>query len=297
MAKRTASAVNGGRIGTLKSAPKHHRLLAIIATCFSFAFGLAMPINPAAAGTLDAVVARCKPKGFRDPLPDLVHSAATLRKGGQLRILTIGSSSTQGIGATADKFTYPAQLMTDLNTMNGLTNVDVRNAGIGGETIDQTLLRLRTELDTYKPDLVIWQLGTNDAVTSGTDPKDFRARVDVGIKSIADHEADMILLDQQFYLKIRDTNLYERFVQLVDDAAESHGIGLFPRYKLMQTWNATLPEGITPMLGPDGFHMGDKGYICLGALIADQIATSIAHANSGTAKISAVPKSTTLMTK
>lgn len=254
---------------------------------FSFILSIAALLTSPAAGpstaeaaTLDAIIAACKPSGFSDPLPRLRHTSEANRAGQAIRILAIGSSSTQGIGATAEKFTYPAQLMADLNTMNAVSHVDVRNAGIGGETITQTLARLERELDTYKPTLVIWQLGTNDAITKGADPKDFRIHIDTGLKSIADHGADAILLDQQYYLKIRDTELYERFVKLVDDTAIENGVGLFRRYKLMRAWNASMPGGITPMLGPDGFHMGDKGYTCLAALLADQIATALTHTKS-----------------
>lgn len=255
------------------------RLSAVLSIAAGLTGLAAMPFE-AKAAALDQTIATCKPTGFSDQLPKLPRTSEANRTGKAIRILAIGSSSTQGIGATAEKFTYPAQLMADLNTMSTISHVDVRNAGIGGETITQTLTRLERELDTYKPTLVIWQLGTNDAITKGTDPKDFRTHIDAGLQSIANHGADAILLDQQYYLKIRDTDLYERFVKLVDDTALENGAGLFRRYKLMRSWNSSMPEGITAMLGPDGFHMGDKGYTCLAALLADQIATSLVRAKS-----------------
>lgn len=269
------------RAATYRSGMSYGTFLRRFTVILSLAAGLVgFAAAGSAAATLDQVIATCKPSGFAETLPALRHTSEANRNGKGIRILAIGSSSTQGIGATAEKFTYPAQLMADLNTMSTISHVDVRNAGIGGETINQTLVRLDHELDTYKPTLVIWQLGTNDAITKGTDPRDFRVHIDSGLASIAGHGADVILLDQQFYLKIRDTDLYERFVKLVDDTAIEHGVGLFRRYKLMRTWNATMPNGIAPMLGPDGFHMGDQGYACLAALLADQIATSIVHAKS-----------------
>lgn len=277
---------------TNRSGISYGRLLRRSPLALLFAAGLAgtaaMPC-PATASTLDQIIAACKPSGFAEPLPDLRRTREANRSGRPIRILAIGSSSTQGIGATAEKFTYPAQLMADLNTMNAISHADVRNAGVGGETILQTLARLERELDTYKPTLVIWQLGTNDAITKGTDPKDFRAHIETGLKSIAAHGADAILLDQQFYLKIRDTDLYERFVKLVDDTALENGVGLFRRYKIMRAWNSSMPEGITAMLGPDGFHMGDRGYTCLAALLADQIATSVSHAKSASAATDVPP--------
>jgi lysophospholipase L1-like esterase len=259
--------------------PILRRLIAVLSIAAGSTGLAAMPFA-AEAAALDQTIAACKPTDYATPTTALRHTSEANRAGKPIRILAIGSSSTQGIGATAEKFTYPAQLMADLNSIHTSSPVDVRNAGIGGETITQTLARLERELNTYKPTLVIWQLGTNDAITKGTDPRDFRIHIDAGLKSIADHRADAILLDQQYYLKIRDTDLYERFVKLVDDTALENGVGLFRRYKLMRSWNSSMPEGITPMLGPDGFHMGDKGYTCLAALLADQIATSLQRAKA-----------------
>jgi lysophospholipase L1-like esterase len=196
-----------------------------------------------------------------------------------LKILAIGSSSTEGIGASAPQFTYPARLKAELTGRFPAAKIDVRNAGIGGETIDQTLKRLGDELDRYKPDLVLWQVGTNDAVSGNSDPEIFHKMVDQGVKSIQQQKIDAILIDSQFYLKIPDTKRYEHYVDLVHTTGDDDGVVVFPRYKLMQAWNAE-PGGVTPMLGPDRFHMGDRGYACLANLLASEIVTSLARTSA-----------------
>jgi lysophospholipase L1-like esterase len=232
------------------------------------------------AATAKALETTCRPAGFAAPLAQLPRLAAKMREKTPARILAIGSSSTQGIGATAQQNAYPARLMTLLNSLNTVVNVDVRNAGIGGETIDQTLARLVTELDTYKPDLVLWQVGTNDAISGGSDPKVFQRLIENGIESILSRHVDAILIDQQYYPKIPSMEIYERYIQLVHAAAANNDIVVFPRFKLMRAWDKELPGGVVPMLGPDQFHMGDRGYACLANLIGNEITTSIAHTNS-----------------
>lgn len=208
------------------------------------------------------------------PKANLAHTASIIKGTSPLKILAIGSSSTQGIGATAPKFAYPAQLMTELGALKSFGNVEVRNAGIGGETIEQTLKRLVQELDSYKPDLVLWQVGTNDAITGDSDPELFRKLIGEGIKSILDRQIDAILIDPQFYLKIPNAAVYEHYVEMVHAAAQDNKIAVFPRYKLMQAWNKQ-PGGVTRMMGPDGFHMGNRGYACLADLLTTEITTAV----------------------
>jgi lysophospholipase L1-like esterase len=98
---------------------------------------------------------------------------------GSVDILAIGSSSTEGIGASAPNMTYPAQLQADLAAALG-EKVAVTNAGIGGEAVAATLARLKILLKGEKPDLVIWQVGTNDAV-GGDDEAAFRAEIEDGV--------------------------------------------------------------------------------------------------------------------
>ncbi len=108
------------------------------------------------------------PDGRRDRLPPSLHAASAradeaclgarvafdangakwlpkVRVGGALDILAIGSSSTEGIGASGPTQTYPARLQDELGHELGIP-ASVRNAGIGGEVAARTLPRLLAAL-------------------------------------------------------------------------------------------------------------------------------------------------------
>jgi acyl-CoA thioesterase I len=189
---------------------------------------------------------------------------------GPLRILAIGSSSTQGIGASAPNFTYPAQLQIDLGVALG-RDVVVKNAGIGGETAPATLGRLKSALAKDKPDLVIWQVGTNDAVGEGGDVE-FRDQVEAGLKLARDAKVPLVLLDQQYFPAIKDVSRYERFVRIVQEVGAAFHAPVFSRYALMKAWGAQSPGLLRDMLWQDGFHMSDRGYRCLAQDLAEDIA-------------------------
>ncbi|WP_343232661.1 SGNH/GDSL hydrolase family protein [Microvirga antarctica] len=195
-----------------------------------------------------------------------------------IRILAIGSSSTQGVGASDAAHSYPALLETDLESA-WKENVTVINAGIGGETAIQTIERLEGALKTERFDLVIWQVGTNDAV-NGVAEEQFRLMLDRGIRAAKSASTDLVLLDQQYYPTIKDPARYERFVRAVDALGEERSISVFSRYAMMKDWASESVEGLREMLSGDGFHMGDKGYDCLAAQVARELESAVANSKA-----------------
>ncbi len=188
-----------------------------------------------------------------------------------IRILAIGSSSTEGAGASSPDYTYPAQLEDELSE-SWKDGVTVVNAGKGGETVIQTIERLEAVLKGQNFDLVIWQVGTNDAI-KGVDEEAFRALLERGISAVKSAGSSLILLDQQYFPTIKDMNRYERFVQAVNNLGQERKVSVFSRYALMQDWNSRSAEELRSMLSSDGFHMSDKGYDCLADHVADAIET------------------------
>ncbi|MGA0593754.1 SGNH/GDSL hydrolase family protein [Enterovirga sp. CN4-39] len=195
----------------------------------------------------------------------------TLTAGKPVRLLAIGSSSTQGAGASGPDHAYPAQLERELRSAWRGRRIDVLNAGIGGETADQTLARLeRLMAEPAKPALVLWQVGTNDALRGG-DEGQFRSLLERGIALVRAAGSDLVIVDQQFFPKIGDLRQYERYVALVTTVAGEHSVPVFPRYKLMKLWAERDPALLGRMLSADSFHMGDLGYHCL----ADALGRSV----------------------
>lgn len=206
----------------------------------------------------------------------LRRTAARFAARKPVRILAIGSSSTQGVGASSPAFAYPARLESALERRFPGVDVRVVNAGIAGETADRTLARLDSELEQTKPDLVLWQVGTNDALTASVSEPNFESVVERGVASIERHKSDIVLVDQQFIKKVKDPARYERFVTILERIAREERICLFPRYRLMKVWDATEKGGIESMLATDGLHMNDTGYGCVADLLATHIEAVIA---------------------
>jgi lysophospholipase L1-like esterase len=215
----------------------------------------------------------------------LERMGAELRRKAEIRILAIGSSSTSGVGASTPALAYPAQLQERLTQLTGRNDIAVDNAGIGGEAADVTLQRLEARVATGDYDLVIWQVGTNDALRGG-DEAMFRAQIARGIAAVRRAKADLVLLDQQFFPSVKDPVRYERFVGILGEVAQAGSVPLFSRFALMKAWGERSTDDLRAMLAPDGFHMSDRGYTCVAELLAGDLlkasAPQVARAGSAT---------------
>ncbi len=244
------------RVGRLSAA------LLSLATLIALSFA-----GPARAGdTVDACSVPDELLGFT---AGLERTRARIAGGGTATILAIGSSSTEGVGATDADHTYPARLAVHLASRVPGAAVRVVNRGIGGEVVATTAARLRTEVAAVRPDLVIWQVGTNDAVR-GVGLDVMAGIVEDGLAFLKAEGVDAVLMDPQFYPRIADNAGYRQAVAVIADLAARHGVPLVRRYEAMRYW-AGRPQPVS-MLWRDAFHMNDQGYECIAGMIAGSLA-------------------------
>ncbi len=192
-------------------------------------------------------------------LPRLVATA-----GAPPVIVALGSSSTEGAGASSPAAAYPPQLEAAL-ARQGLA-ARVVNRGRGGEEVAEMLSRLEADVLTHRPAVVIWQVGVNGAIRSH--PLDrFVLLLREGVRAMQEAGADVVLLDSQGGPWARRAPMRDAFDAALADMAVEKGVALFSRHRLMDTWASAgaAPEG---MLVSDGLHHNDRGYACLAEAMA-----------------------------
>src|SRR5439155_145295 len=94
----------------------------------------------------------------------LSHFAKKLSLGEPITIVAIGSSSTSGAGASSPAANYPSRLAIELREHFPRLSITVLNRGVGGEEVADMLQRFDSAVVSVKPDLVLWQLGTNSVI-------------------------------------------------------------------------------------------------------------------------------------
>ncbi len=194
-----------------------------------------------------------------------------LRRGGRVRIVAIGSSSTEGVGASSPAANYPSQLRALLETSLPRDEFEVINLGVGGETAGKTAQRLRRDIPALEPDLVVWQVGTNDAL-AGAQIAAYEATLHGTLQFLKAQRVEVLLVGMQWTRKLAGNEAYAQVREATANVARREGVGIVSRYDAMR--QLAEASGSEDLIGPDNLHMNDRGYRCM----AEQVAVTLAHA-------------------
>jgi lysophospholipase L1-like esterase len=199
-------------------------------------------------------------------LAPLLGVQAELDAGEPLTIVALGSSSTEGAGASTPEAAYPNRLEALLRGKLPGVELNVVNAGKSGETSQEMLARLEADVLAHDPDLVIWQAGGNE-VLLGRDPATFLDLMRQGLRRLRAAGVEVVLMDNQQAPRILGAPAHARFEAAMRALAEEERVPLFARSRLMRRWQeAGLPQG--EVIAPDGLHHNDRGYACLAEALA-----------------------------
>ncbi len=142
-------------------------------------------------------------------------------------IVALGSSSTTGFGTLEPSF--PEVLKAELSRRHPSLKINMIVSGRLFDTISGNLRRLDKDVLRFRPDLVIWQLGTNDVLWHPIDTH-AKDRVRRGAARIKQGNADVILLDLQYAPALRARTGHTAMEETIATVAREESVGLFPRY-------------------------------------------------------------------
>ena len=125
----------------------------------------------------------------------LEHVKKAVEENKRLTILVVGSGSSVLPGTDGAKKSYPGRLEEILHKRFPDAAIKVTTLAKSRLTAADMIDDLEKALKEQKPDLVVWQTGTVDAMR-GIDPESFRTSLDEGIDHIADAGADLILVER-----------------------------------------------------------------------------------------------------
>ena len=215
------------------------------------------------------------------PLTRVGHKLTT---GDPITIVAMGSSSTWGAGASSPAANYPNQLAADLKARFPKHTFNVLNAGVGGEEVADMLKRFDSAVIAVKPDLVLWQLGTNSIIRDHK-ASEHGATIREGLQKIRSVNADVVLIDPQFVPKVIAKPEAERMVEMLSTTAKLQDVDLFRRFDVMKRWSVVDKMPFEQFVSPDGLHMNDWGYACmakgLGMAIAEAAQRPVLSATAG----------------
>jgi acyl-CoA thioesterase I len=202
------------------------------------------------------------------PLPRLREK---LRANDAVTIVALGSSSTTGFGTFGPGF--PAVMKAELSRLHPSAHITMITSARVAETVGGNLARLDKDVLRFQPDLVVWQLGTNEVLWRGMGGGAASSIRD-GIRRMKEANAEVVLMDLQSAPVVRAKPSHRAMEKLIAEVAREQGVGLFPRYQLMQLARA---KGVRGLVAWDGLHNSAAGYRCIGLALARMIDEGVAR--------------------
>jgi lysophospholipase L1-like esterase len=205
------------------------------------------------------------------PIPferGLTHFAQSLARG-QAKIVAIGSSTTVGRGDIA---AYPGRLQSFLQKEYPKANTAMVNKGIGGQEAPVEFQRFDTDVIAEKPDLVIWQIGTNaiwQSPNSNPPPPSFdetTSAIHDGLVKLRNQtQADVILMDLQYVPALLTPAKKDKaiaMVKAISELAQDAGVNVFRRFAFMKGLYEVEQVSFDRMVDPtDNDRLHDSDWI------------------------------------
>jgi len=198
----------------------------------------------------------------------------------RLRIAVVGTGSSALAGPDGPPSAYPARLEAVLGQ---------RLSGVEVKVI--TLLRTRLTAEDLakgmdklvadeKPNLVIWQTGTIDAIRR-LDPDIFKSALEDGVERLHRGGADVILMNMQYSPRTEAVISVAAYADAIRWVGLERAVNVFDRQAIMRHWTELGTFDL--MTATKSLDTAAKVHDCLGMMLADLIVEALSH-NADSAK-------------
>lgn len=194
-------------------------------------------------------------------------AAKKVRESKRLVVVAIGSSSTQGMGASGPAAAWPARFEADLRRRLPDLHLEVHNRAKPRESAEQMVKRLRADVLAVRPDLVIWETGTADAVRT-VEVDGFAEHLETGIAEIAAINAETVLVTPQYARDTVRLIAFQPYIDAMNQAGLRRDVLVFPRYEAMRHWVESGAMKLENVPRAEMTKVADALYDCLGRQIA-----------------------------
>lgn len=185
-----------------------------------------------------------------------------------IRILTIGASSR--VGRNTNQGGYYAVIRAVLERTIPGVEVEIIDRGASGELAAQAGERIRVEVALTNPDLVLWQLGTSDALAQ-IHTQDFRQTTLETLTWLREHRVDVVLVGLHYIRSLRNDPGYQELRTTLKQLAEEQKVLHISRYDALQL----IEQAGAGAGGQNEFEQTEEGYNCLAEYVTRALTAGI----------------------
>lgn len=189
--------------------------------------------------------------------------AEAVRSGQPLNVLVVGSRSSTI--TTSEASAYPIQLQAALKEKLPGVAINLSIELEGGKTAEEVDAGLVKLMEAKRPNLVIWQTGTVDAMRS-VDPDDFRSAVDEGVVALQNAGTDVVLMNLQYSPRTETMISGSPYLDNMRVVAQQHDVPLFDRFAIMRHWNESGDFDL--FSASHGLELAKRVHGCLGRALS-----------------------------
>lgn len=153
-----------------------------------------------------------------------------------LRIAVVGTGSSALAGPDGPQSAYPARLEAALGARLPDVTVKVVTLVRTRLTARDLARNMGKVVDDEKPDLVIWQTGTTDAIRR-IDQEEFKRALDQGVERLQKAQTDVVLMNMQYSPRTESMIAVGPYSDTIRVVAQQRSVPLFDRLGIMRYWS------------------------------------------------------------
>jgi hypothetical protein len=166
----------------------------------------------------------------------LERVAAAANKDKKLKIVVIGTASAMLPGPDGANAAFPSRLEAALKKRLPKVDISLVIQTKPRQTAAEMSDSIEKLIVDEKPNLVVWQTGTYDAL-KGVDPEEFRSSISGGVEALHTRGADVVLVNMQYSPRTESMIALGAYLDNMRWVAREREVPLFDRNAIMRHWN------------------------------------------------------------
>ncbi|HEY7296812.1 MAG TPA: GDSL-type esterase/lipase family protein [Xanthobacteraceae bacterium] len=166
----------------------------------------------------------------------LKRVSATVTATHKLTIAVVGTGSSALAGPDGPSSAYPARLEAVLSQRLPGIPVKVVTLLRTRETAEDLARGMNKMMQDEKPNLVLWQTGTIDAIRR-IDPDNFQSALQDGVRRLRRGGADVILMNMQYSPRTEEMISVAPYADIMRVVAQEQDVPLLDRLEIMRHWS------------------------------------------------------------
>lgn len=199
----------------------------------------------------------------------LANTAKALKDRKKINILAIGSTSASSRGPVSGGYFIILEKFLEA-TFKGL-DVVVVHRGVSGELAMDAAVRIKNEVALTHADIVLWQLGTADALAR-VPVEDFQNAVSDAVTWLKQNHVDVILVGLRYTRTMVTDPHYQAIRKVIGTIGKEQNVMRFGRYDAEETLEKIRAGQGMPMTEAE---VTESGYVCMAEYLARAIAMGL----------------------